>query len=646
MGTPLRILIVEDSEDEAILLLRQIRRSGYEPVSKRVDTASEMKLALAQDPWDVVIADFAMPRFSATGALSVLQESGLDLPFIIVSGAIKAEDAVAAMRAGAHDYLMKDDLVRLVPAIERELREASGRHARRNAEEALRKSEDRLQQILASVSNSVYMTEVTASGNYDNSYVSPNIEAITGYKAEEFLEIHDFWYKTVVHPEDKPIAFAFRAELPEGTNSEIEYKIVRADGETVWVRESARLEGREDGSGVIYGVINDVTERRYLEDQLRHSQKMEAVGQLAGGIAHDFNNILMIIVGYSDLLLTRHLSEDDSLRNDLEEIRKAGERAAALTRQLLVFSRKQVLQPRILNLNYVFAGIEKMLRRLLSENIDLKSELAPDLKETLADQGQIEQIIVNLAVNARDAMPHGGVLRIKTTNIYLDECYAHRNIGVRPGQYVMLAVSDTGIGINKETKSRMFEPFFTTKKAGKGTGLGLATVYAITQKNSGHIAVESKLGEGATFKIYLPVAGEAQREKAVIDQQPGQSRGPETILVIEDEADVREVTCKFLRHNGYDVLDASCGGEALKVSKAYAGPIHLILTDVVMPDTNGRKLAAQLQLIYPQSRVLYMSGYADDAIIEQGFLEAGVAFLRKPFDAQTLARTVRKVLDA
>lgn len=648
MPTRLRILIVENSEDDALLCLREIRQAGYEVVFKRVDTESAMQAALEREAWDLILAAYSMPQFGAMEALSVLQKSGLDIPFLIISGTVRVEDAVQAMKAGAHDYLMKADLARLASAIERELGEVKARQARREAEASLRFNEERLRQILFSVGDIIYVTEIFGGRIYFNTYISPNAETITGYPVERFLADPDFWYSTVVHPDDRRLALAFRRDLPEDRKGEMEYRLTCANNKTIWIRNSARLVTQNGGPHYIYGVLSDVTERRYLEDQLRHSQKMEAVGLLAGGIVHDFNNILMIIVGYSDLLLSRHMDADDPRRDDLEEIKRAGERASALTRQLLVFSQKQMYQPRLLSLNFILAGVEKMLRRLINETIDLVTLTAPDLREIMVDHGQMEQLIVNLVINARDAMPQGGQLTIQTANVTLTGAYVARTVGVTAGDYVMLLVKDTGVGIDQATQARMFEPFFTTKKVGKGTGLGLSTVYAIVQQSHGHIEVESEPGQGATFRIYLPVADKQADEPAVAAKTapaPEYKLGSETVLVVEDETDVREVICQVLQRSGYTVLGAANGVEALKISCNGSRQVDLIITDLIMPDINGSDLARRLLKVWPQASILFMSGYSDETIVEQGIANVGSVSLHKPFNANTLIHAVRDVFE-
>jgi signal transduction histidine kinase/CheY-like chemotaxis protein len=385
-------------------------------------------------------------------------------------------------------------------------------------------------------------------------------------------------------------------------------------------------------------------ETRTLEEQLRQSQKMEAIGQLAGGVAHDFNNLLTIINGYSQLSFMG-IKEGDPLRANLEEIRKAGDRAAGLTRQLLAFSRRQVLEVKVLDLNTILRDLDKMLHRVIGEDIGLVNQLAENLGAVKADPGQIEQVVMNLAINARDAMPKGGKLTIETADVELDEEYARNHIAVTPGRYVMLSVSDTGIGMTPEVKNRIFEPFFTTKEKGKGTGLGLSTVYGIVKQSGGNIWVYSELGRGTTFKVYLPRVEEPLEEigkKVVREELP---RGNETILIVEDDREVRKLAVRILEQQGYKVLVATQGSDALRLCEKYDQPIHLMVTDVVMPEMDGRELAHRLKAHHPETRVLYMSGYTDDTITRHGVLEKGVNYIQKPFTVEGLSGKVREVLD-
>jgi two-component system cell cycle sensor histidine kinase/response regulator CckA len=419
----------------------------------------------------------------------------------------------------------------------------------------------------------------------------------------------------------------------------------RKDGKeihvSVCVSPIKNREGRIIGASAI---SRDISERKRLEEHVRQAQKMESIGQLAGGVAHDFNNLLTIISGYSDLLLSSRL--DESTKGVIKEIYKAGERAGSLTRQLLAFSRKQVLEPRVLDLNATIADTEKMLRRLIGEDVLLATALDPGLEPVKVDPGQIEQVIINLAVNARDAMPRGGKLTIETANVQLDETCTPLRPEVQPGRYVMLAVSDTGCGMTEEVQTHIFEPFFTTKGPGQGTGLGLATVYGIIKQSGGHIYVYSERGRGATFKIYLPVAEEGLVPGQALhglNLKPTASAS-ETILLVEDEDPVRAFTRLALQMHGYKVLEASRGDEAVRLCEKHQGPIHLLVTDVVMPEMGGREVAQRLGTLKPGIKVLYLSGYTDDAVVRHGVLEAEAAFLQKPFTSVALATKVGEVL--
>ncbi len=1023
MRTHLRVLNVEDSERDASLLRRHLERAGYELTFARVETPAAMRAALETREWDIILADYTMPQFGALAALALLKETGLDIPFIVISGTVGEETAVEAMLAGANDYLMKDKLARLAPAVERELHEAANRRARRLAEESLKASEAELRALFAAMSDlilvldaegrhlkiaptnpkHVYLpaeerlgktiheifpkdkadilfeyvrraldegrtqrleyslpisdgevwfegsvspmtadsvvwiarditerkraeqqlrlqatalqaaanaivitdergiiswvnpaftaltgytleevsgrsTRILKSGRHDAAFyktlwetilsgqvfhgeminrrkdgsiyfeeqtitpvtdvagaithfvaikqdvterkraeeerarlgaqiesqrqrlnnivasvpgvvweawgepddaeqrinfVSDYVETMLGYTVEEWLSTPNFWL-SIVHPEDRErTARAAAAHFAKGESSTLEFRWVAKDGRVLWVQSNSAVIADEEGQpagvrgvtiditerkkaeaalreaeekyrsifenavegifqstpdgrflavnpamarilgyespeellthrtdistqhyvdensraelermlaehGVVVGFecevfrkdmsriwtveniravrddggalacyegsIEDITERKTLEQQLRQSQKMEAVGQLAGGIAHDFNNLLTAITGYSELTMMR-LQPEDPLHRNLEEIKKAGDRAAALTRQLLAFSRKQILQPKVLDLNSVVSGLENMLRRLIGEDVDLRTAPKPGLGSVKADPGQIEQVIMNLAVNARDAMPRGGKLTIETGNVFLDEEYARRHVAVSPGHYVMLAVSDTGTGMDEGTRARIFEPFYTTKEAGKGTGLGLSTVYGIVKQSGGSIWVYSEVGRGTTFKVYLPLVGEAGQEYRRRDEVEEDVRGTETVLLAEDEEVVRTLAREVLETYGYRVLEAANGGAALLICERHEEPIHLLITDVVMPEMSGRELADRLAALRPEMKVLYMSGYTDNAIVHQGVLDEEANFIQKPFAPRRLARKVREVLD-
>jgi two-component system cell cycle sensor histidine kinase/response regulator CckA len=458
-----------------------------------------------------------------------------------------------------------------------------------------------------------------------------------------------------IFKEDQDIYYLFRKQpIRAGGTQACELRMVTIDGTAFWAHLQATVVQDEGNAPVCHLVMTDITERKQaeterekLEEQLRASQKMEAIGNLAGGIAHDFNNLLSVILCCADFAMAG-VREDDRTRDELLEVKKAGERAVALTRQLLAFSRKQMLQPVVLNLNEIAAGVDKMLRRILGEDIDYVQVLAPDLGAVRADPGQIEQVLINLVVNARDAMPTGGKLTIETSNVDLDEEYAARHVAMKPGPYVRFAVSDTGCGMDTATQARIFEPFFTTKDKGKGTGLGLSTVYGIVAQSGGTIWVYSEPGQGTTFKIYLPREISAKMTVTATRLAAVQSppTGTETILVVEDEEAILNIAKRILREAGYTVLTAASPDAALMACKAQQSQIHLLLTDVVMPQMGGRVLAETLVVARPGIKVLYMSGYTDDAIVHHGTLDPGTHFIAKPFNAADLARKVREVLDS
>jgi PAS domain S-box-containing protein len=516
---------------------------------------------------------------------------------------------------------------------------------RKRAEEAVRQSEERLRQAV----------RVSHIGIFDHDhltetvYWSPEERAIHGWKAERAPTLSEF--EGMLHPEDRErIAAAIRrAHDPAGDGVfDVEQRIIRPGGEVRWLvtRSQTYFEGEGDARHPVrtVGAVLDATEWKRLEEQFRQAQKMEAVGQLAGGVAHDFNNLLTVINGLSELAFHR-MRQDDPSRELIAEVLKAGERAGALTRQLLGFSRKQVLQPQVLDVNVLLGELSKMLLRLLGEDIGIRLEADAASGLVKVDRGQFEQAVINLAVNARDAMPAGGRLTIETRNAELDEAHVGQHPDARPGRYVLVAVSDTGHGMDPATQARIFEPFFTTKASGRGTGLGLAMVHGFVKQSGGHIEVESEVGRGTTFKVYLPRTDEtvtSDRSSQDFAMLPG---GTETILLVEDQDAVRIFARHVLRAGGYTVLEARDGEEALRVAQQCQGPIHLLMTDVIMPRMSGPQLAELLARDRPELRILFVSGYADEAMTRFGVPEKGSAFLQKPFNTARLARKIREVLD-
>jgi hypothetical protein len=653
----LRLLLVEDSPSDAKLVVAELQRSGWTVEHERVQTAGAMQAALAGKEWDVVLSDWSMPAFSAAAALATVKAAGRDLPFIIVSGTVGEEAAVEAMRAGAHDYVLKDKLGRLAPAIERELRECRDRAARRQAEAALLESEVRFRRLADSGIIGIVTSDMDGCVlEANDAYLS-----LIGYSRAELAAGAIRWNELTPPEHRLRTALAGEQLAASGVAAPWESETFRKDGSRVPVLVGvavltypkaiafiADLSARQQAEKARFEeqAKREHAEEalRQSEEQLRHAQKMDALGRLAGGVAHDFNNVLSVIMSYGELLLGE-LKPADPMRADVEEIRKAGERAAGLTRQLLMFSRHQVVAPRVIDLHEVLAGTEKMLKRILGEDVDL-AWVPPKARGRIeADPGQIEQVILNLVVNARDAMPTGGQLTIETANVLLDEAYALGHLPVKPGPHVMLAVTDTGVGMDRETQARIFEPFFTTKEQGKGTGLGLSTVFGIVQQSGGSIWVYSEPGRGTTFKVYFPQV-DAEVDVAFSPVAPVTLRGTETILLVEDEDAVRRIVESALRRQGYRVIAAQNGGEALLLCEQHEGTIDLLVTDVVMPQMSGPQLARRLATARPGMKVLCMSGYTDDSIVRHGVLPSGFAFLQKPVTPVTLASKVREVLDA
>jgi two-component system cell cycle sensor histidine kinase/response regulator CckA len=514
MKSPLRILHLEDDAADAAFVESTLEADGIHCAMTRVQNRQAFMQALEDGGFDLVLSDFSLPSFDGLSAAEMVRNKCPEIPVILVSGMLGEELAIDALKSGATDYVLKDRLARLVPAVRRAMHE-----------------------------------------------------------------------------------------------------------------------------------VEERTERRRLEAQFIEAQKMEVIGQLAGGVAHDFNNILAVIMGYSDML-TEELGSKSPFQKYIEEIRHASQRAASLTRQLLVFSRKQTIEPVVLDLDELVKELDRMLRRLIHENIEMKIVPGRQTGRLKADAGHVGQVLMNLVVNARDAMPNGGKLTIATNNMTLDADYASHHLGAVAGDYVMLSVSDTGIGMTEEVKTRLFEAFFTTKPVGKGTGLGLATCQTIIKQLGGHIGVYSELGKGTTFKVYFPRVDQAVDVVAKQIQAGPLPRGTETLLIVEDEPSVRHLARGVLETQGYTVISASNGQDGLHVVREHKGePIRLVVTDVVMPVMGGKVMAEWLKTSYPDLKILFTSGYTDDAIALHGVLESGVEFMSKPYTPSMLARKVRKMLD-
>ena len=507
----------------------------------------------------------------------------------------------------------------------------------------LQAAEQRYRTLVERLPAITYIAEVGSLGRWH--FVSPQIESMLGFSADEWLSDSGIWMRCI-HEDDRQIALAAEKRVQQtGELYQAEYRMCARDGRILWFRDEANLLEAPDGSiPLMQGVLYDITEYKRLEDQLRQAQKMEAVGQLAGGVAHDFNNLLMVIQAHADRILGQ-LPQTNSCYADAVEIHNATTRAASLTSQLLAFSRKQVLQPKVLDLGAVLTEVGKMLERLLGATITLRLEIHPEIGKIKVDRSQLEQAILNLAVNARDAMPAGGTLAIQARNVHFSETQVWRHSSLPPGSYVVLTISDTGVGIEPDAQSRIFEPFFTTKAPGKGTGLGLSMVYGVVKQSDGAITVESVLGRGTTFKIFLPKCDEEAASGQSAPAQPEKSTGSETILLVEDQAPIREVISAYLMRLGYNVLTAPDGEAALSIAATQQKSIDLVVTDLLMPNMGGLELATRMKQLHPETKVLFMSGYPDEAIRSQEGLTEDVEIMQKPFSMKSLAAKARSILD-
>jgi two-component system, cell cycle sensor histidine kinase and response regulator CckA len=664
----MKILIVDDNATNRALLRLPLQSLSHEVV-EAADGGEALKL-LSAGGFQAMISDIPLPNMDGYRLCFEARQSPKlkELPIILYSsGYLSPSDGDLPLRTGAIAFLERPASPEKLEQVLREITAPSSPAAgaalvddlgvlRRYSERLITKinaknlelqrrteelgaSEEKFRQLAENIQEVFFMTNVDFSQIL---YVSPAYEAVWGRPCKELYENPRQWLEAI-HPEDRERITGLIVPPPKNpTAFSWEYRVIRPDGATR--RINARGFPIRDLAGQVYRfavIAQDMSERRNLELQLVQAQKMEAVGRLAGGVAHDFNNLLTAINGYSELALQR-LSQRDPLYLDIEEIRKAGERAAGLTRQLLAFSRKQVLQPRVINLNASVADTERLLKRLIGEDIELVTSLGENLGSVKADPGQIEQVIVNLAVNARDAMSKGGRLILTTSDVELDEAYARLHPEARAGRYVLLAVTDTGTGMTDAVKEHLFEPFFTTKEPGKGTGLGLAMAHGIVKQSGGHIGVYSELGVGTTFKVYLPRVDVPADVVVRINER--RERGTETILLVEDELVVRALATTILRGAGYTVLQARRGEEALLLAEKHPATIHLVVSDLIMPGMNGLELARRLGSIKPGLRTLFMSGYTDTAILNGGMLDSETPFISKPFTTSALLRKVREVL--
>lgn len=643
MTLPLRILHLEDNLSDQELVRRALGDTASTCEFIHATSKAEFEAALMQEKFDLILSDFTMPGYDGTSALALAQVSCPEVPFLFVSGTIGEDLAIESLKNGAVDYVLKTKLERLQPAVQRALREANARAAGNAALAALRRSEERFREMAERIDDVFYAIELDTGRC---SYVSPAYEQIWGRTAAGLYAQPAQWTEAIV-PEDRALLLAAREHLAQGKEYRLEYRIQHPDGTLRRIEDRSYLIREPAGEMKrAIGVARDVTRRHQLETQLRQAQKMEAVGQLAGGVAHDFNNVLTIVIGCSRLLLDRGTMPPDAIR-PLTHIFNAGTRAANLTRQLLVFSNKQALERQTVDLNQITGEISEMLPRLIGEHITLDLALSPDPCLVEADAGMIEQVLMNLAINARDAMPHGGTLTIATEQVFIADAAARGHPGARTGAFVCLSVRDTGCGIPPENLRRIFEPFFTTKDAGHGTGLGLAMVLGIVQQHQGWIELESAVSTGTRLRILLaavPPASAIPSIKAV--KTEAVSGGSETILLVEDEPTVREFAVAVLSSHGYRVLQAGSGVEALEVWQRHGARITLLVTDLVMPNgLSGVELAARLRKEKPALKVVLTSGYAEGTAGGEFHPPADMHFIHKPYKPETLAQIVRTVLD-
>jgi two-component system, cell cycle sensor histidine kinase and response regulator CckA len=632
MNSQLRILIVEDSEDDLLLLLRELRRGGYTPDYLRVENAADMQAALDRQLWDIVIADYTLPSFSAPEALQLLQLQQRDLPFIIVSGTIGEETAVAAMRAGAHDYLLKDNLARLVPAVERELREAQERQKRLEVEQALRESEERFRQLAENITESVFwISDPTALKML---YVSPAYERIWGRSCASLAANFMEWIEAI-HPEDRQRIHTSFFEHSLLGNYDQEYRIVRPDGSIRWVRDRGfPIEDREGIPYRVVGIAEDITNQKLTEVALRRTERLESLGTLTSGIAHDLNNMLTPIMGIVQLLPLKIANMDESTQRLLQILQDSTRRGADLVKQILSFTKGIESKPTNIQISHLVLEIQKIIQQVFPANIALSIDLPPDLWSITADGTMLHQVLMNLCVNARDAMPEGGTLAIAAENLTIDENYAAIYRDVPVGSYIMVTIADTGTGISPDLLDRIFDPFFTTKEIGKGTGLGLSTAIGIVKSHHGWIDVESEVGKGTQFKVYLP-ATETSGSEPEIDTMPPSGQG-ELILVVDDEVAIQEITKATLEAYGYRAIVASDGIEAIALYAEHKQEIGVVLMDMMMPSLDSATIIRTLCRLNPQVQIIAMSGLATNEAVKRTLSEGVKAFLAKPFTASEL----------
>jgi two-component system, cell cycle sensor histidine kinase and response regulator CckA len=645
MSESIRILLVEDEPIDAELTQREIRKGLESCTFHRVETREDFLLALKEFQPDLIITDYRMPRFDGLTAVKIAMEKTPFIPVIILTGALNEDTAVECMKTGAVDYVIKEHIKRLSQAVIHALEEKRMREERYQAEQAIRESEARYRLLVHTLPDAMTVADL----NLNITYAAPYAVKFYGFRNSKDLVGRNImeWIHRDHHAKAR---VAMQAALGGETIRNEEFLLFKKDGSAFYGEMSASCmrNAQEQAIGFLM-LVRDVSdrkrteeERQQLQAQLLQAQKMESIGRLAGGVAHDFNNMLSVILGYTELLQNQLPSHDPKL-SDLMQIERAGRRAKEITQQLLAFSRKQIIEPTILNLNDVIASVQKGLIRLIGEDINLRFNPQTDLHKIKFDHAQLEQILINLAVNARDAMPQGGRLTIETANAHLDEAFSREHLGLLPGDYALLTVSDNGMGMDKVTLTHAFEPFFTTKAVGKGNGLGLAMVYGIVNQGGGFIEAHSEPEQGTIFKIYFPRIAEIEMPSTETREyrvEPGTG----TVLVVEDDGLVRDMTVAMLEAVGYKVLSAATPKAALEYCKKCGTAMDLLITDVVMPELSGAELRDKILKLLPGIKVLFISGYAGDIIAHHGVLDEGINFIRKPFSMSDLATAVRNVM--
>jgi two-component system, cell cycle sensor histidine kinase and response regulator CckA len=650
-----RVLIVDDERHNRQLLELMLAPEGY--VLLTAASGEEALAMVADQPPDIILLDIMMPAMDGYQVAGKIKRNPAtkNIPIIILTVMDDHNAKMLGLNAGAEDFLTKPvDRAELCVRVRNLVRlKEYGDYHDKYSQLLEVEVDSRAAELVES--ERLYRSTFDAAPlgivhmGLDGEWLRVNLRLcdLLGYSRAELQSVAVY---ALVQPEEVVGEAEALEKMGAGTldcHTIDEKRYRRRGGNFMWGRVSMSVHRDEDGKARHFIlIIDDITERRTLEARVRQASKMDSIGRLAAGVAHDFNNLLSVVLSYSEIL-AEDLKDGHPMRAGLEEIRGAGLRAVDLTRQLLTFSRQQVLQPKVVDLSGIITGVENMLRRLIGEDVELTANSDPALGKVMVDPGQMEQLIVNLAVNARDAMPSGGRLTIETADVILDPSYASEHVGVIPGPHVMLTVSDSGTGMDQATQARMFEPFFTTKEAGKGTGLGLATVFEVVRQSGGTIWVESAPHKGTTFKIYFPTVN-----RVVLKSAPPPAldvrtlHGSETILLVEDEDGVRKLARTILRKYGYNVLEAQSGGDAFLLCEQHAATIHLLLTDMVMPRMSGRQLAERLAPLRPGMKVLYMSGYTDDAFVRQGIADSTIAFIQKPITPEALTRKVRETLGA